>query len=263
MHWYIDFKDPVPDPDSTPTLFEWAGGLPALTRTTRIFYHKHVPEDPLLAPLFATMAPDHPVRVARWLGEVFGGPNLYTDTYGGYDRMITQHLGKALTDDQRARWVQLICLSAQQAGLPNDPEFQAAFRSYLEWGSRIAVENSQPGAKPPPHMPVPRWSWVCDATPGSRPPALQPAGTETTQAKVEIPPPDQTVSFEQHVKPLFRDRDRTSMKFALDLWSYDDVRDNAQAILERVKAGTMPCDGTWPNEQVEVLERWTQSGMNK
>ena len=51
------------------------------------------------------------------------------------------------------------------------------------------------------------------------------------------------------------------MKFAFDLWSYDDVRHNAQAILEQVKAGTMPCDGAWPAEWVEVFERWTQTGM--
>ena len=37
MHWYVEFKDPVPDPDREPTIFEWAGGLPALTRMTRIF----------------------------------------------------------------------------------------------------------------------------------------------------------------------------------------------------------------------------------
>jgi CDGSH-type Zn-finger protein/truncated hemoglobin YjbI len=262
MHWYIDFKDPVPDSDTTPTLFEWAGGLPALTRMTRIFYEKHVPEDPLLAPLFANMSPDHPVRVARWLGEVFGGPTLYSETYGGYDRMISQHLGKALTEEKRARWVELICLSAQEARLPSDAEFQAAFRSYIEWGSRIALENSQLGAKPPPHMPMPRWWWVCDATPGSRVAALEPSGAETAEAAVELPQPDETVGFEQHVKPLFRERDRKSMKFAFDLWSYDDVRTNAQAILERVKAGTMPCDGAWPSEWVEVFERWTQSGMS-
>jgi CDGSH-type Zn-finger protein/truncated hemoglobin YjbI len=263
MHWYIDFKDPVADPDATPTLFEWAGGLPALTRMTRIFYEKHVPEDPLLAPLFANMSPDHPVRVARWLGEVFGGPKRYSETYGGYDRMISQHLGKALTEEKRARWVELICLSAQEAGLPGDAEFQAAFRSYIEWGSRIALENSQLGAKPPPHMPMPRWSWVCDATPGSRVSALEPSRGETPEAAVELPGPGETVGFERYIKPLFRERDRKSMKFAFDLWSYDDVRQNAQAILERVKAGTMPCDGAWPGEWVEVLERWTQSGMSE
>jgi truncated hemoglobin YjbI len=260
MHWYVEFKDPVPDPDREPTLFEWCGGLPALTRMTRIFYEKHVPEDPLLAPLFANMSPDHPQRVARWLGEVFGGPKLYSETYGGYNRMISQHLGKALAEEQRARWVELLSLSAQEARLPTDPEFQAAFRSYLEWGSRIARENSQTNAQPPPNMPMPKWWWACDATPGSRVSAL--ASDEAAQSQeIELPADDEPVGFEQHVKALFRERDRTSMKFAFDLWSYEDVHSNAEAILARVRAGTMPCDGTWPAEWVEVFERWTQTGM--
>jgi truncated hemoglobin YjbI len=229
---------------------------------TRLFYEKHVPEDPLLAPLFANMSPDHPHRVARWLGEVFGGPKLYSETCGGYDRMISQHLGKALTEEKRARWVQLICRSAEEAGLPGDPEFQAAFRAYIEWGSRIALENSQSGAKPAPHMPMPRWWWVCDATPGSRVSALE-AQDGTSETAVALPAPDQAVSFDQHIKPLFRERDRKSMRFAFDLWSYQDVRSNAQAILDRVKAGTMRCDGQWPAEWVEVLERWTQAGMGE
>src|SRR5262249_39299183 len=62
-HWDIGFRDPVTDPEHEPTLFEWVGGFPALTRLTRIFYGKYVPEDPLLSPLFADMAPDHPARV--------------------------------------------------------------------------------------------------------------------------------------------------------------------------------------------------------
>ena len=185
MHWYIDFRDPMPDPDATPTLFEWCGGLPALTRMTRIFYEKHVPGDPLLAPLFSNMSADHPQRVARWLGEVFGGPKLYSESYGGYDRMISQHLGKELTEEMRARWVQLICLSAQDARLPSDPEFQAAFRSYIEWGSRIAL-NSQLGAKPPPNMPMPRWWWACDATPGLRVSALE-SQSKSAEASVDLP----------------------------------------------------------------------------
>jgi hypothetical protein len=63
-----------PPPETEPTLFDCAGGYPALLRLTKIFYGKHVPEDALLGPLFANMAPDHPERVAAWLGEVFGGP---------------------------------------------------------------------------------------------------------------------------------------------------------------------------------------------
>jgi CDGSH-type Zn-finger protein/truncated hemoglobin YjbI len=259
MHWYVDFNDPVPDPDRVPTLFEWCGGLPALTRMTRIFYEKHVPEDRLLAPLFANMSPDHPQRVAKWLGEVFGGPKLYSEGYGGYQRMISQHLGKDLTEEMRARWVALISLSAEEAGLPADPEFQAAFRSYIEWGSRLALENSQPGAKPPPRMPMPRWWWACDATPGSRAAALEGEDDDAEQA-VTLPAEGEPLGFEEHIKPLFRERDRRSMKFVFDLWSYDDVSRHADAILQRLDDGSMPCDGAWRPERVAVFRRWSEAG---
>ena len=70
---------------------------------------------------------------------------------------------------------------------------------------------------------------------------------------------DGPVSFETDVKPMFRDRDRQSMEFAFDLWSYDDVSEHAGAILGRLKAGTMPCDGAWPQEQVDLFQRWVES----
>jgi CDGSH-type Zn-finger protein/truncated hemoglobin YjbI len=260
MHWYVDFKDPAPNPDHEPTIFEWAGGLPALTRMTRLFYEKYVPQDPLLAPLFANMSPDHPERVAKWLGEVFCGPRTYSEQYGGYTRMISQHLGKALTEEKRARWVALILRSAQDAGLPADPEFRSAFSSYIEWGSRLALENSQLGAKPPENMPMPHWDWMTSAgPPGSRISALAP--DRQADPPVVLPGGDEPVGFEQHVRTMFRHRDRQSMKFAFDLWSYDDVRANADAILERLANGSMPCDGAWPRDQVDAFSRWVDTGM--
>jgi hypothetical protein len=74
--------------------------------------------------------------------------------------------------------------------------------------------------------------------------------------------PDSTepVSFETDVKPMFRERDRESMEFAFDLWSHDEVSEHADAILGRLKAGTMPCDGAWPSAQVALFERWVASG---
>jgi CDGSH-type Zn-finger protein/truncated hemoglobin YjbI/ferredoxin len=257
MHWYVGFRDPVADADRQPTLFEWAGGLPALTRMTRLFYGKYVPEDPLIGPLFASMSPDHPERVAAWLGEVFGGPKRYSERYGGYTRMLSQHLGKALTEAQRARWVSLMCRSADEAGVPADAEFRASFVAYLEWGSRLALENSQPGAKPPPQMPMPRWWWVCDATPGSRVSAL---AHEVEDETPSAPAPDETVTFSAHVRPLFRRVDRQSMLFAFDLWAYDDVVRHAAEILRRVENGTMPCDGAWPTAKVETFRRWVEAG---
>lgn len=261
MHWYVRFKDPVPDADRIPTVFEWCGGLPALTRMTRLFYEKHVPADPLLAPLFANMSADHPQRVAKWLAEVFGGPKRYSEDHGGYTRMLSQHLGRELTDEQRQRWVTLLYRSAREVGLPNDAEFRSAFQSYIEWGSRLAVENSQRDAQPPPHMPMPHWEWNTAAgPPGSRISALG-GRREKSAQPVTLPSPDEPVLFAKHIKALFRESDRQSMQFAFDLWSYDDVRANADAILERVRAGTMPCDHAWPTEWVDAFGRWMDSGM--
>jgi hypothetical protein len=70
---------------------------------------------------------------------------------------------------------------------------------------------------------------------------------------------DEPLSFETAVRPMFRDRDRRSMEFAFDLWSYDDVSEHADAILGRLKAGTMPCDGAWPREQINLFQRWVDS----
>jgi hypothetical protein len=68
------------------------------------------------------------------------------------------------------------------------------------------------------------------------------------------------VSFETDVKPLFRERDRESMESHFDLWSHDDVSEHADAILARLEDGTMPCDGAWPQAQVDLFRRWTESG---
>jgi hypothetical protein len=71
---------------------------------------------------------------------------------------------------------------------------------------------------------------------------------------------DEPVSFETDIKPLFRERDRESMQRAFDLWSQEDVSQHADAILDRLEDGTMPCDGAWPQAQVELFRRWTESG---
>jgi hemoglobin len=143
---------------SVPTLYEWAGGLPAFERLTALFYGR-VPDDPTLAPVFRDMAPDHPARVALFLAEVFGGPPRYSQERGGHPTMVRHHLDRQLTEAQRARWVQMMGQCADEAGLPTDPEFRSAFMAYLEWGTRIAVINSQPGAAVDANAPMPRWGW--------------------------------------------------------------------------------------------------------
>ncbi|MBA2630433.1 MAG: oxidoreductase [Thermoleophilaceae bacterium] len=141
-----------------PTLYEWAGGAEALERLTEAFYAE-IRRDPLLEPVFRHMDERHPQHVAVWLGEVFGGPPLYTEERGGYPHMVAKHRDRALTESQRRRWVELMLDAADRVGLPSDPEFRSAFVAYLEWGTRLALANSQPGTEPPQSAPVPRWGW--------------------------------------------------------------------------------------------------------
>jgi hemoglobin len=141
-----------------PTLFEWIGGAVALERLTTTFYAR-VPDDPLLAPVFARMSPDHPRHVAAFLGEVLGGPAVYSERHGGHPEMVRHHLSRALTHEQRRRWIALLLECADELGVPDDPEFRSAFVAYLEWGTRLAVINSQPGATVIEDAPMPKWGW--------------------------------------------------------------------------------------------------------
>jgi hypothetical protein len=77
---------------------------------------------------------------------------------------------------------------------------------------------------------------------------------------VSMPAPGAPVHFAADIKPLFRERDRQSMRRHFDLWFHDDVSDHADAILRRLRSGSMPCDGAWPAGQVDLFERWVQSG---
>jgi hemoglobin len=147
----------MPD-ESIPTLYEWAGGIEALHQLTRAFYQK-VPNDTLIGPLFAEMTPDHPERVALFLAEVLGGPAEYSRQRGGHATMVTQHVGRKLTEAQRKRWMDLLLDTADEVGLPTDPEFRSAFVGYIEWGTRLAVINSQADAIPDTNQPMPKWGW--------------------------------------------------------------------------------------------------------
>jgi len=67
-------------------------------------------------------------------------------------------------------------------------------------------------------------------------------------------------SYAADIKPLFRDRDRSAMLGHFDLWSYEDVVQNKDAILGRLSDGDMPCDSAWPAEQVETFRAWITAG---
>jgi CDGSH-type Zn-finger protein/ferredoxin len=161
-HWYAGFRDPLPPElvKQQPSLYEWAGGIEAIERLTTRFYAKIASDpDPILEPVFRRMDKEHPQHVAAWLAETFGGPPTYTNEHGGYEHMVARHRNLALTEQQRQRWVALMVQTADEVGLPDDPDFRSTLVAYLEWGTRIAVINSQPDAHVIEHAPIPHWGW--------------------------------------------------------------------------------------------------------
>lgn len=147
------------DENKIPTLYAWAGGMPVFEKLTEIFYRK-VLKDELLEPVFKHMSVHHQLYVAHFLAEVFGGPPAYSTTEGSHFKMIQKHLGKHLTEQHRKRWVQLLLESADEISLPGDPEFRSAFVAYIEWGTRIAIINSnETQLVMNPDEPMPVWGW--------------------------------------------------------------------------------------------------------
>jgi hemoglobin len=145
--------------DEAPSLFEWAGGRDAFDRMINAFYDR-VERDELLSSFFpGGVHADQRRKVAAWWSEVFGGPVEYTEQLGGYERMLDKHRGLGITDEQRLRFATLMSLAADDAQMPSDPEFRSALVAYLEWGTRLAVGNSQADADVIEHAPVPRWGW--------------------------------------------------------------------------------------------------------
>lgn len=142
-----------------PTLYEWAGGMPVFEKLTDLFYKK-VLQDALLEPVFKHMSQEHQLHVAHFIAEVFGGPKMYSTEEGSHFKMIQKHLSKHLTEQHRKRWVNLLLETADEINLPDDPEFRSAFVAYIEWGTRIAILNSNiEDLEMNPDEPMPAWGW--------------------------------------------------------------------------------------------------------
>lgn len=143
-----------------PTLYEWAGDMQTFQTLFLKFYEK-VLNDEILAEVFKNMSPEHVQHVAYFVAEVFGGEKFYTSNNdGSHAKMIGKHIGKMLTEEMRQRWVHLLLKTSDEIGLKSDPEFRSAFVGYIEWGTRLAVINSQLTENPiDSDEPMPKWGW--------------------------------------------------------------------------------------------------------
>lgn len=146
--------------EPAPSIYQWGGGREAFARWLNRFYDLVELEAPEIAAMFGgQVSAEHRSHVTDWWSEVMGGPAAYTERRGGYEQMLARHRDLAITAEQRLTFVTLLSRAADDAGLPDDPEFRAAIMGYAEWGTHLAAQNSQPGAEVVGHAPVPRWGW--------------------------------------------------------------------------------------------------------
>jgi hemoglobin len=145
-----------------PTLFEHAGGEEALHRLEQLFYDS-VLTDPLLQPLFGAGQPDHVDHLTAFTAESCGGPDRFSRDLG-FAHLISVHRGLKISEEQRRRFVELYMAALDAAAMPSDPAFREAVREHVEFGSRVAMQNSHADSDEQLHplREVPRWTWPGD-----------------------------------------------------------------------------------------------------
>jgi hemoglobin len=142
-----------------PSIFEFAGGGPAFLRLAAA-HHERCLQDPELSHAFSHgVNPEHIERLAAYWAEVFGGPTRYSDSHGGHSAMLGVHAGEGIGEGWDARFVACFMQAADDAGLPDEPDFRAALRSYMEWAAREVDAYAPPGSRVAAGLAMPRWSW--------------------------------------------------------------------------------------------------------
>ncbi|HEY3503607.1 MAG TPA: group II truncated hemoglobin [Actinocatenispora sp.] len=144
------------------SLYDHAGGADALHRLEELFYARAL-ADPVLREVFPTRQPHHVEHLTWFTAESFGGPDRFTRELG-FAHIIDVHRGLAITDEQRQRFVELYLAALDEAGLPDDEPFRAAVREHVEFGARVAQQNSHARTDDELHpiREVPRWTWAGD-----------------------------------------------------------------------------------------------------
>lgn len=144
------------------SLYEHAGEDEALHRLEEAFYARAL-ADPVLREVFPTRRPHHVDHLTWFTAESFGGPDRFTRELG-FAYIIDVHRGLAITDEQRERFVELYLAALDEAGLPDDEPFRAAVREHVEFGARVAQQNSRARTDDELHpiRAVPRWTWAGD-----------------------------------------------------------------------------------------------------
>jgi hemoglobin len=143
-----------------PTLFEFAGGAPAFLALAAA-HHARCLADPELNHPFShpDQNPEHVHRLAAYWAEVMGGPPEYSRTCGDHSFMLRMHAGNGDMTDLGRRFVACFVVAADDAGLPDDPEFRAALHAYMTWAVDEVLVLGPTDTVVPEGVQLPRWSW--------------------------------------------------------------------------------------------------------
>jgi hemoglobin len=142
------------------TLYEFAGGEPAFLALAAA-HHARCLRDPELNHPFSRLDqhPQHVERLARYWAEVMGGPPAYSRSCGDHSTVLRMHAGNGDITDLGRRFVECFVLAADDAGLPDEPEFRAALRAYMRWAVDQVLSYSDVDAVVADGLAMPRWSW--------------------------------------------------------------------------------------------------------
>ena len=146
-------------PVTRPSMFDFAGGDQAFLALAAAHHERCLQDPELNHPFSRGVNPEHVERLAHYWAEVFGGPARYTEWHGGHSAMLEIHARQGAGDDFGPRFVACFMQAADDAGLPDDPEFRARLRSYMEWATEEVLSYAPSDSKVAADLPVPHWSW--------------------------------------------------------------------------------------------------------
>jgi hemoglobin len=143
-----------------PTLYEFAGGEPAFLALATA-HHARCLADPELNHPFShhDQHPEHIKRLAAYWAEVMGGPPEYSTKCSEQSAMLQMHAGNGDMSDLGRRFVQCFLAAADDAELPQDPEFRAALRAYMEWAVSEVLAYGPADSSVPKGLAMPHWGW--------------------------------------------------------------------------------------------------------
>ena len=140
-------------------MFEFAGGEQAFLALAGAHHERCLQDPELNHPFSHGTAPHHIEHLAAYWAEVFGGPARYSNSHGGHSAMLEIHARQGTGDDYGPRFVACFMQAADDVGLPDDPDFRAQLRAYMEWATVEVITYAPPEAQVQPGLPVPRWGW--------------------------------------------------------------------------------------------------------